>query len=261
MANPCVPLMAPIRSRWVLKQADRRAACCGVTLQYLSQGWSWEGPHASPETARNMAAGLRALAPHLSIDLRLSLQIEHALSPDTARILALVETYGIDLAMFSNRAEWARDLQERDAAGFGNLAARLDHDPETLHLTLAELTTRPGSVPRALCALAEQFDALGVTYGSLEDSTGEAREHHSMIGASLCMLPRSRRAAAAARAVSDPVVLSAADLLDRLRTRTLGPKIWPGSMRWCPARRKCRWPKSPCIWPRPASCRCRWLGR
>lgn len=78
------PLRAPHGAdqiRWVLKQADRRAACCGVTLQYLSQGWSWEGPHASPETARNMAAGLRALAPHLSIDLRLSLQIEPCAEP------------------------------------------------------------------------------------------------------------------------------------------------------------------------------------
>lgn len=221
------PLRAPHgadQTRWVLKQADRRAASCGVTLQYLCQGWSWEGPHASPETAEQMAKALRDLQPHLSTDLRLGLQIEHALSPDTDRILALIQTFGIDLAVFSNRAGWARDLCDHNAQGFAEVAAALDCDPDLLRLKLDALAASPGSVPRSLCALAEQFDALGVTYGSMEDDTGEAREHHSMIGASLCMVPRSRRAAAAARAVSDPVVVSAADLLDRLRTETLCQK-------------------------------------
>lgn len=228
LAEPPRPPHGADQAGWVLKQADRRAASSGVTLQYLCQGWSWEGAHASPETAEQMAEGLRALRPHLATDLRMGLRIEHALSPDTARILALIKSQQITLAMFSNRAEWARDLWEQDPAGFDALAAGLDHDAESLRLMLERLAADRSAVPRSLCALAEHFDTLGVRYGSVEDNTGEAREHHSMIGASLCMLPRSRRAAAAARAVSDPVVIAADDLLDRLRTQTLTPKELAG---------------------------------
>lgn len=71
LAEPPRPPHGADQAGWVLKQADRRAASSGVTLQYLCQGWSWEGAHASPETAEQMAEGLRALRPHLATDLRM----------------------------------------------------------------------------------------------------------------------------------------------------------------------------------------------
>lgn len=209
------------QSKWHLVQADRLGATNGVTLQYLCQGWSWEGPQASPETAQAMAVALQEQRRHLATDLRLGLQIDHAMSFDPARILALVQTYGIDLVMFSNRAERARGLAETDRIAFGNLARSLGQDPSTLRLLLEGLDANAAAIPRSLCTLAEEFDALGITYGSMEDETGEAREHHSMLGAGVCMTPRNQRAAAAARAVSDPVIVSAADLGDRIRTQTL----------------------------------------
>jgi alpha-D-ribose 1-methylphosphonate 5-triphosphate diphosphatase len=67
--------------------------------------------------------------------------------------------------------------------------------------------------PRALCRMAESFDALGILYGSLGDEDAETREYYRLLGAALCEMPQSRAAAATARAMNDPVLAPAGDLL------------------------------------------------
>ncbi len=211
---------------WVLQTADRQGAASGVTTQFLCQGWSWEGPLETPSRAAAMAAACIHRACDGATDLRLLLRIEHLLSNDADRLVTLIQRHGIAAVMFSDRAGWALETAARDEATFAALARSHGMEPEVMLATLEALKAGAGSVPRALCQLAERFDSAGVIYGSVEDATGEAREHHSMIGAQVCMAPRSRRAAAAARAVCDPVVLSAADVMEQLRTRTLetGPQ-------------------------------------
>ena len=86
--------------------------------------------------------------------------------------------------------------------------ARAPSDAPSRHCDAAR------EVPRHLCKLAEAFDTLGVTYGSLDDPDGETRETYSMIGAKLCTRPARRQAAALARAVGDPVLFSAAAVTD-----------------------------------------------
>jgi alpha-D-ribose 1-methylphosphonate 5-triphosphate diphosphatase len=71
---------------------------------------------------------------------------------------------------------------------------------------------RAREVPRSLCRLAGAFDALGVVYGSLGDPDAETREMFSMLGARVAVFPASRRVAAAAAAMGDPVVLAAGDV-------------------------------------------------
>ncbi|WP_193184177.1 amidohydrolase family protein [Mangrovicoccus algicola] len=206
---------------WFLDEADRIGAAAGVTTQFMHQGWSWETGADSPAAAEAMAQARAEQAARFATDLRLMLRIEHGLAHQTARILELVRRSGIDLVMFSNRAARARDLRDGDEAGFSGAAARIGQDAGALSQVLDALAATAASVPRALCDLAEQFDELGLPYGSIGDESGEAREHHSMIGAGICMAPASSRAAAAARAVCDPVVLSARDLAEQIQTRTL----------------------------------------
>lgn len=222
-----LPMRAPIgpnQAEWLLEDTDRRAAAFGVTLQYLCQGWSWEGPRSSPIAAETLAQTLMRRRANTAIELRLALQVEHGLSTNFGRLLSLVRHHHIGLVLFSNRAERARHLCETDAAEFRKLAQSLQQDAETLSRTLDVLEKEAAAIPRALCDLAEHFDTMGVIYGSMDDETGEAREHHSMIGAGLCMTPQSPKAAAAARAVSDPVVASGAELVERIRTRTLSTR-------------------------------------
>lgn len=221
MAVLPAPCMDPDTARCLLDEADRLNAARGVTTLCLHQGWSWEGGADSPAAAAIMAEAMTLAATRSVTDLRMMLRVEHAQAPDIARIMTLIRRHGPGLVMFSDRAAEARMLADGDPEAFDALARRLGHDAESLRLTLDGLTSSAAQVPRALCLLAEEFDRLGVIYGSMEDATGEAREHHSMLGAGLCLTPRTYRAAAAARAVSDPVALSARDILGRMETRTL----------------------------------------
>jgi alpha-D-ribose 1-methylphosphonate 5-triphosphate diphosphatase len=77
---------------------------------------------------------------------------------------------------------------------------------------MAAARAREREVPRHLCRLAEAFDAMGVVYGSVGDPDAETRERFAMIGARVAVFPASRRVAAAACAMGDPVVLSACDV-------------------------------------------------
>ena len=73
-------------------------------------------------------------------------------------------------------------------------------------------TSEGALFPRSLCRMAETFDALGIPYGSLGDADAETREYYRMLGARLAEQPRSRAAAATARAMNDPVIAAAGDL-------------------------------------------------
>lgn len=63
-------------------------------------------------------------------------------------------------------------------------------------------------LPRQLCRMAETLDQVRALYGSTGDSGGDMREMFSMIGAHLAALPTSYSAAAAARAMGSPVLIS-----------------------------------------------------
>lgn len=223
MGRPCCTKESAARPELYLEACARRAAAEGVALQYLQQGWSWERPEDSPATAEALARALDKVNADLPTSLRLALRLEHDLCPDYERILATVRRHGLDLVLFSNRAEHARALMDSSPSEFAALALSIAQQPELLATTLDGLAAANRAIPRALCTLAEAFDTLGVCYGSMEDRDGEAREHHSMIGANLCVAPKSRKAAEAARAVSDPVVWTVADVLERLDIRSLKP--------------------------------------
>ena len=74
---------------------------------------------------------------------------------------------------------------------------------------LREAKDRKSEVPRHLWQLAEAFDTLGVTYGSHDDPDAETREEFRILGARVAEFPISEKAAAAAKAMGDPVLMGA----------------------------------------------------
>lgn len=191
---------------------DRAAAAAGVTTAWLTLDWRW--PEGPDDAAAVEARLRRAAAYRLSMraDLRLHLDVEMHLFDEAARLIEAVRRNRISLVTFANSFDAA--LQAADAAdGFDSFARGLGHDPEHLARLVAATERRRFELPRHLCGLADAFDDLGVIYGTRADPDGEVRERHSMIGARLAMFPASRRAAAAARAMLCPVVLSAPAVL------------------------------------------------
>ncbi|MCA8884766.1 MAG: amidohydrolase family protein [Rhodobacteraceae bacterium] len=192
---------------------DREAASHGVTTRFLAQPWSWERESTSPEAAAQLGRALIAYRRRSLTDLRLALSCERIMVADEDALLDLVDACAVGQVVFSNRAETAADLLRNDPDAFAQWAWTWGTRTERLEAALRRVLPQAASVPRHLCRLAEAFDARGVIYGSHGDQTAETREHYSMIGAGLCLSPGTARVAAAARAVGDPVLACAEDVL------------------------------------------------
>jgi alpha-D-ribose 1-methylphosphonate 5-triphosphate diphosphatase len=190
--------------------AGRAAATAGVTTGWVAQGWSWEGGPASPDAAEAEMVRLRRA--RAAIDLRLLLCVETHLVGEDERLIALVARHGIGQVAFRDSLTGMLELAAAEPRRFAARAARAGRSPEEMTTAMREARARSREVPRHLCRLAEAFDAMGVVYGSLGDPDAETREMYSMIGARVAVFPSSRRVAAAARAMGDPVVLSAGDV-------------------------------------------------
>ena len=200
---------ADLSSDGIPMRLDRAAAAQGVTTRRIAVPWSWETAAHSPAAARATLAAFRAAQDHLLTDLHVSLACESLLADEQSALLALVQEARVPQVIFTNRADHVSHLRDTDPAGFLRWAWTHGLTADALSSTLDALRVNSAAVPRHLCRLAERFDDLGVLYGSDGDRTAEMREHHSMIGARLCLSPGTARVAAAARAVGDPVLVSA----------------------------------------------------
>lgn len=176
----------------------RDAAANGVTTARIAQGWGWVAEHSSPDVARTVLALIEHMRPSCLIDMRAVLLCDTHTTTTRDALLASVRRHGVDLVLFT-------DLLKRIELG------KLDRGP--LMEKAASVAPEKRDVPRHLCRLAEAFDLLGTVYGSLDDPDGETRETYSMLGAKLCARPENRKPAALAKAVGDPVILPASDIL------------------------------------------------
>lgn len=159
---------------------EHRLAAAGITTAWLAM---------RPETQGGFETVLRALNERRR---GMTLRAKLVIAPDAPGLgpeaLRAMESLGLDAAVFLSVSRHA--LMGRGETGL---------------------------FPRALCRMAETFDELGVLYGSLGDSDAEAREYYRMLGAELTEMPRTRAAAATARAMNDPVLAPASDLLPGAR--------------------------------------------
>lgn len=216
LARRAVPA-TPAALDGALAGAEREAAAQGITTLFLAQEWSWEGGPRGPEAALAAMAALAARRPRALIDLRLRLGVAAHPADDPTegadRLIAAAESMGLGYAVFTDRVETLTQMRQHQPGDFARLAADLGQSVAALSASLDSAAGRARAVPRHLCRLAEGFDRLGVLYGSRGDPDGETRERHSMIGARIAECPATRRAAAAARAMMSPVILSAPDVL------------------------------------------------
>lgn len=196
-----------------LASADREAAANGVTTAFFAQSWSWEGGHRGPDYAERVMAALDAWRPRALTDIRLQIRAETHLVDAGARLIAAVERHRIGYVVFNNHLGEAVEIGARDPQDFAIWARKLGRSAEE-HLAAVEAAaSRAREVPRHLCTLAEAFDRLGVLYGSHDDPDGETRERFSMIGARIAEFPTARKAAAAAKAMNDPVLMGAPNVV------------------------------------------------
>lgn len=204
---------APFPLQSALVATDRDAAANGVTTAWMAQGWSWEGGMRGPEFACALLAALEGYRARMLTDLRVQIRCEtHTVGTGDA-LLAAIAAHGIDYVVFNDHLDEAFVTASTRPAVFANWAARAGRSVEMHLATATDARRQARDVPRHLCRLADRFDALGVIYGSHDDCDGETRERYSMIGAKICEFPTSRAAAALAKAVGDPVLMGAPNVV------------------------------------------------
>ncbi|PSL17517.1 alpha-D-ribose 1-methylphosphonate 5-triphosphate diphosphatase [Shimia abyssi] len=204
---------APFPLDMALCATDRDAATNGITTAWLAQSWSWEGGHRSPDFAENLLSALDAYRAQCVTDLRVQIRCETHTVDTAERLLETVKKYGIDYVIFNNHIDEALHLSRarpEDIAAWANKSGRTPDQHMAVVRTAWEQTPR---VPRFLCTLAERFDELGVTYGSHDDPDGDTRERFSTLGARICEFPTARSPAALAKAINDPVIMGAPNVV------------------------------------------------
>lgn len=205
-------------------QVDQEAAAHGVTTRCISVPWSWERSAVAPSAALETVRRWDSHRSRALTDLHLQLRADPHMIDSASDLMGLVRDHGVSLVLFRNLVSAARDLRAHNPERFVQWCQTEGGSPEATSAALDDMLAAAGRMPRHLCRLAEQFDEIGVLYGSVGDRTAEAREHLSMIGARLCVAPETAQVAGAARAVGDPVLLSADGLL---RPAVCGRKLDP----------------------------------
>jgi len=204
---------APFPEQVALRATDREAATNGVTTAWLAQSWSWEGGRRGPEQAEALLCALDRYRPQALTDLRVQLRCETHMTDTADRLLAALRRHRVDYVVFNNHLDEAAELAETAPHELAHWARNAGRSPEDHQEAIRAARARAREVPRFLNRLAEAFDVLGVRYGSHDDPDGETRETYSMIGARICEFPTRRTAAALARAVGDPVLMGAPNVV------------------------------------------------
>ena len=190
---------APFPIGSALAATDREAAAHGVTTAYLAQSWSWEGGLRGPDQAEELLAGLQGF--DALTDLRVQIRAETHLVEAADRLLATGERFGIDYVIFNDHLDEGFQMRRKNPDGFAHWARKAGLTEAELHARMEAALSRTREVPRCLCALANGFERLGVTYGSHDDPDAETRDFYAMLGARVAEFPTTRKAAMAAAEV------------------------------------------------------------
>lgn len=207
--RPTAPFPLPA----ALAATDREAAAHGVTTAYLAQSWSWEGGMRGPDRAEALMEAVLAYRGNSLTDLRVQVRAETHLVDEVPRLIAAVERFRVDYVVFNDHLEEGLQMRRANPAGFSHWARKAGLTERELARRIDSARQQARQVPRALCDLAAAFDRLGVTYGSHDDPDAETREVYRMIGARVAEFPTSIRAAAAARAGDDAILMGAPNVV------------------------------------------------
>jgi alpha-D-ribose 1-methylphosphonate 5-triphosphate diphosphatase len=204
---------APFPMQDGLASLDREASAHGVTTAFLAQGWSWEGGHRSPDYALSFLQALDTYRPHAQTDLRAQIRAETHTVADGSRLIEAVIRHRIPYVVFNDHLDEGFKMHRTSPPDFALWAKKVGKSSEDLLAIMALAQAEAPLVAGHLCSLAEQFDQLGVAYGSHDDPDEATRERYSMIGARIAEFPISREAAEAAKAMVSPVLMGAPNVV------------------------------------------------
>lgn len=186
---------------------------CGITTAVLAQFWSWEGGMRGPEFAQEVFAAVDAVAPTVSVDLRVQMRLETHFTESFAEAEAALDRWGIGYVVFNDHLPHKRLAEGRTPPRLTGQALKSGRSPETHLLLMQRLHAAGDEVPEALDAFCARLAAKGVRMGSHDDQTPEGRAAWRRRGVFVSEFPETLEAAQAARDAGEPVVLGAPNVV------------------------------------------------
>ncbi|MEO1000909.1 MAG: alpha-D-ribose 1-methylphosphonate 5-triphosphate diphosphatase, partial [Pseudomonadota bacterium] len=196
-----------------LQNTDAELATNGVTTAYLAQNMSWEGGARGVPAAEALVSALHDYRPHARTDMRIQIRYETHLIEGEEALRAMIAAGDIGYVVFNNHLtdgfEMAKERPER-LAGWASLAGRTAAE----HLAIMEAAAaREDEVQPMLARLTALFAEKGLPSGSHDDRDAATRDRFHALGAKVCEFPMTRVAAERARALGDPVLMGAPNVV------------------------------------------------
>lgn len=204
---------APFEKTRALRSVAAELAANGITTAWLAQSWSWEGGFRSAEATGDLLAALHQMRGSLLPDVRVQIRLETHMPGEHARVLAMVDRFGVDYIVFNNHLPEALDMAQRMPQRFAAWAAQHGRSPQWLLSIVEEAARLAPDVPQALAMLAGELAARGVMLGSHDDGDAATRGFFRSIGAPVSEFPTSMAAAQAARDGGEPVLMGAPNVV------------------------------------------------
>ncbi|MBF9036644.1 hypothetical protein HKCCE2091_20605 [Rhodobacterales bacterium HKCCE2091] len=190
----------------------------GVTTAWISAGWSRADAYATPEMAEAVVATVADLRERgAPLDLSARIEADTHLTDEADRLVALIARPGIAHVALRPMILTLQDLAEGDAPARSAWARAHAVPTRAIGAAAEAAAAASAHVPRHICRVAAACDAAGIGFSSHGDRDAEAREHYRMLGARMADTPRTRAAVTAARAMGDPVILDARDVVGSAR--------------------------------------------
>lgn len=196
-----------------LSSVDREAAAQGVTTAYLAQGWSWEGGHRSPDYAERFLAAVADFRPYALADLRVQLRVETHMTASADRLVAAVTTYGVGYVVFNDHLAEGLAMERDAPRDFALWSRKVGRTAEEMSAVLGAASAEGPAVPAHLDRLSAAFRAGGVVFGSHDDPDPATRDAYHARGAAIAEFPTTRAAAERARALGNPVLMGAPNVV------------------------------------------------
>jgi len=192
---------------------DRALAVNGITTAFLGVAFSWEPGARGGKSAAATIAHMADLRGRLGVDTRLHLRFETFNIDGAAGAVSLIEAGVVDLLAFNDHlgqyerwVEAGRDRLEPWARQTGLSV------PEFIAL-LRRTRAREAEVPATVQGVAQAARAAAVPLASHDDETPAVREAWQSLGVTIADFPCSRETARRARALDNPVVMGAPNVL------------------------------------------------
>ena len=195
-----------------LAETDRQLLATGITTAFHAISYSFEPGLRGAETVRGFMAAMERLRPVLRCDTRVHLRHETYNVGAVDEILGWLDAGRIDLLAFNDHTA---ELVEKSRAGksMTRYVDRTGLDPEAFAALVIAAGERECEIPGANARLADAARRAGVALASHDDVTPETRQSFRALGCSLCEFPKTRLAAAAARAFGETAILGAPNVI------------------------------------------------